>query len=250
MAAAMARGWAGAERRPEAMLFTDLDAARGGDARRGGRRRDATQPRRAGSAAPTWSCSPSSRAPSRTWPRELAASRARIVSRRSPRLRRPRLDRASSRAPDAARDAEPAGRGPPGGALLRLARGERRTTPRGRCSRCSAARHARPARRGPDRRGDGGDVVLARLHRAGRRGARGRGRAGGARRRSSPRELVAEHARRHGGAAARARRRRAIRRAVASPGGATEAGLEALERRAVEMPSTRPSTASLERVRS
>ena len=123
----------------------------------------------------------------------------------------------------AAGDAERRGRGAQGRALRRR---------RGRRER--GAGEARPARpRGRDRRrrlrrGDRGDGLRARLPGAGGRGDRRR------RRRGRPRPGRWPGAgRRDGGrdrGAAASRHPADVRKAVASPGGSTEAGLEALDR--------------------
>ncbi len=98
------------------------------------------------------------------------------------------------------------------------------------------------------RRGDRGDGLRAGLPGAGGRGARRRRRRGRASTPSCARELVVETT---AGTAEllRVRHPADVRRAVASPGGSTEAGLEALDREGAREAFEAAVAASLERMR-
>ena len=204
MAAAMARGWAGG---PDGMLFSDSWSPRRGARPRGRRRGRAREL----ASAPTSSCSRSSRPRSTRWRGARRGAPAALAARAP---RRGELAAAFPKA-GAPGDAEPAVE----------VRGECSASP-GRLpevrssSACSGAWSSCRTRH---RCGDGDHVLLARLHGARGRGARPR-RGGGGPRPELARELVVE---------TRPGRRSScgsghpadVRRAVASPGGSTEAGL-------------------------
>ena len=180
MAAAMARGWA----RPRAgrrrcCSATSTPTGRGRwPTRSAGRRGDSLAALAADSDVVLLAVKP---AALDAVAEELGRHRAAVLSvlAATPLAR---LARGVPGRPGAARDAQPAGRGRRRGALLRgAARAAGQGCRRARPALLGELGDAGRGRRGADRRGDGGDVLRARLRRPVRAGARRRRRPRGPR---------------------------------------------------------------------
>ena len=224
----MARRWRAAgpsaDGGPEPMLFCDSSPERAAALADRDRRRDAASARRARAATPTWSLlavKPGALDDGRRAARRRGAG-DRLGARRDAGRQARELFPASRRPGDA----EPAGRGRRGRASAIA------PTPRRRqlaSALVDAARPARPpgrGRRGADRRGDGGDGLLAGVPGGGRQDPRRGGRRARASTTSWPASWSSRRSRARSSCCGSMTRSGPS--AVAPPGGGTEAGLEAL----------------------